>query len=306
MKLSLELFDVVSYLQEKDVPYLTQGKNVGSGWIELNCPYCGDDPSAHLGVNLKSKRTNCWRCGHKGSILELVKGWEKCSWGDAEGIIKQFRLGVLPVAEPFSPAKKIVQKEFHLPPEAVSQFLDHHWWFLKNKGFDPEEIISRYSLQACWEMGEFKFRIIIPIYQDKLLVNYSGRAVIDGMVPKYKHCHNDQAVIPAKRCLYGIDEVKDKAVVVEGPMDVWRMGPGSVALLGMEWTLHQVCKIVNRGLKEIYVMFDGEPLATRKAHKLAHFLAGFIPMVEVLELDEASPHNMLPESVVILRKELGL
>ena len=57
------MFDVISFLEEYNIDYTTSGKNVTSGWVEINCPFCGDDPSYHMGVNLSSGLYHCWICG---------------------------------------------------------------------------------------------------------------------------------------------------------------------------------------------------------------------------------------------------
>jgi len=304
----LDRFDVEAYLQDRDVPYLTQGKNVSKGWIEINCPFCGDDPSFHLGINLSSKRLHCWRCGHRGSALELIRGWERCSWNEAEEILKQYRAVVFEDQEKESENQTEERKRnLCLPSGIVEELPDRHRAFLEQKGFaQPDRIVSDYHLLACNELGEYKFRIIIPIYQNDLLVNYTGRAVIEWMTPKYKTCPNSEAITPLKQCVYNLHSTQDSALIVEGPLDVWKIGSGSVALMGMEWSLHQVAKIVNRGLRRIAVMFDGEQAANRKAHKLAHFLASFVSEVEVLEIEKGSPHDLSSGEVEEVRRELSL
>ena len=58
-------FDIINYLENREIDYHKAGeKNVGKGWININCPFC-DDPSWHLGINLKSKFFNCYICEQK-------------------------------------------------------------------------------------------------------------------------------------------------------------------------------------------------------------------------------------------------
>ena len=62
--MSFEAFDIVAYLDEKGIEYVTEGKNVSAGWIGLQCPYCSDQ-SNHLGVCLDGKGFSCFRCGER-------------------------------------------------------------------------------------------------------------------------------------------------------------------------------------------------------------------------------------------------
>jgi hypothetical protein len=51
-------------------------------------------------------------------------------------------------------------------------------------------------------------------------------------------------------------------------------------------------------------MYDGEPLAIKKAHKLANELSGFSSDVSVYELDEGDPGEMPTELVEKVRAEI--
>ena len=44
--------------------------------------------------------------------------------------------------------------------------------YLIKRGLDPDEIIEKYGVKAGGIVGDWKYRLMIPIYQDKLLVSY--------------------------------------------------------------------------------------------------------------------------------------
>ena len=57
-------------------------------------------------------------------------------------------------------------------------------------------------------------------------------------VPKYLSCKG----LKKSQLLYGLPAavgLQDAVVVVEGPTDMWRLGPGAVALFGKDMSLHQ-------------------------------------------------------------------
>ena len=85
--MNIQDFDIIAYLESREVEYHTSGKNVTSGWIEINCPFCfPEDPSWHLGINLDTKLYNCYICGNKGSPINLIMEIDQCSFPKAKKI----------------------------------------------------------------------------------------------------------------------------------------------------------------------------------------------------------------------------
>ena len=84
-------------------------------------------------------------------------------------------------------------------------------------------------------------RLIIPIYDaDQRLAGWQARYVGDcpAEVPKYLSCKGMRKT----QLLYGLAEAMcttGPVVIVEGPTDVWRLGPGAVALFGKDMSLPQ-------------------------------------------------------------------
>ncbi len=277
-----ETFDIKAYLDDKNISCYEIGKNVTRGGIEINCAFCGD-PSQHCGINLNSKFFHCWICGEKGTATKLIKEIEECSWTKAEKIITQYQ------DLSFLELKQDILKRYEgdgqiLPKESITELPDAYQRYLANRGFDPDVICKQYYVRACHNIGDFKFRIIIPIIMDGKIVNFTTRSIA-GTSPKYKHCPNEKAIIPMRECVYNIDSVvADAVLIVEGTLDVWRMGKGTVALMGIEFTEEQIELLRQKELKKVVVMFDGEPQAIRQAHKLAAKLSAFVSTAYVIEL----------------------
>jgi len=182
-----------------------------------------------------------------------------------------------------------------------------HKSYIKKRRFDPDEVIKKYQLKAYYHLGkEWAYRIVIPIFMNGEIVSFIARDVTNKQIPKYKNLSNEQSVVNVKNCLYGIDSIKKggKAILVEGIFDQWRVGDGSCAFLGVEYTNQQLFLLYEKELKEVYVMFDAD--AIKKAHKLGHILSTFVPKVEVIELDKGDPSDMTDEEINKLRKEIGI
>ena len=299
--MSEENYDIKQYLEDKNIPYTTSGKNVTKNWINISCPFCGDR-SNHLGISLESLGFNCWVCGEKGNIYKLVMHLEEISYYQARTLLEKYpadtRKGYQQVSNLRDPARSISLEGFDIIAP------DLHADYLKNRGFNPEEIQRKYQIRFCYQIGRFPYRIIIPVILNGEIVNLTTRDVTGEQSPKYKNLSNDEAIVPMKDCLYNFDSVYDRIIIVEGVTDVWRIGQGAVATMGTEYTLKQIALIMSKNIKKAFVLYDSD--ATKKAEKLANELSILIPKVEVITLYKGDPADMKPEEVQQLRKELNL
>jgi len=289
-------FDIKSFLTSRNVPYWTSGKNVTQGWTQIQCLFCSD-PSDHLGISSEGFY-NCWRCGAKGHVSKLIMAIEDCSYRQAEQIVHNFSTLTEEVerqpTEPFSLPESGKWKKMHRE-------------YLQHRGFDPEIVIEKYGLFPVNETGEYKFSIIIPVIQEGRVVNFSSRDVSGKRKEKYRHCPNNKSIIPINETLYGIDSVGEKCIVVEGTHDVWKIGDGAVALHGTAFTGKQLDLLIHRsGLREVYVMFDGDETGKEKGRIFAEALdySGTFEKVELILLDSGDPCDLSLEEVGDLRKDI--
>lgn len=302
------MFDIVSYLESRNIRYSTEGKNVSEGWVNIQCiyPNCADS-SNHLGINLISGLHNCWVCGNKGGPEKLIQLVENCSRSEAYRIVKEF--GTFRIDES-SHIHVYRTKDFHLPKEIVHPFPKIHRKFLEGRHFDPDYVISKYKLEACHTLGKFRFRIIAPIFLDDRLVNYVGMGIMDRgkagpKYKKYKNASNKEAPIKARDLLYNIDNVTDSAVLVEGITDVWRIGDGAIASIGSEVTEPQIALLVWKGIKRLFISPDRD--AYEESQILAKRVSKLIDYVEIIKLPYGDPDKFFyenPSDLAELRKLL--
>jgi DNA primase len=299
----IDSFDVIEYLDDRGIAYRTEGKNVSYGWAEVNCPFCPDgDPSEHLGIKLESKVISCWRCPTKGTIRKFIQRLERCSYAQVDRILEQFQdrtLSHLPQRRSVSPS---AVGSIELPTEASPRFPSLHTNWLRGREFDPDFVVQRYDLYAVNLLGDWRFRIIIPVYQKHRLVTYTSRDVTEMADSTWRSLSNEESIIPPKHCLYNIDSVQDTAIAVEGATDVWRLGAGAVATLGSRWTSQQVALL--SGLKNLFVMFDSESLAIEQAYRFAHAASSVVRSVNVIELTEGDPADLSQDTVDNIRREI--
>ena len=62
--------NIIKVLSDYRIDYDTEGKNTSTGFVSIACPWCEDDPSHHLGINLKEGYYTCWRSSeHRGKDI---------------------------------------------------------------------------------------------------------------------------------------------------------------------------------------------------------------------------------------------
>jgi len=310
-------FDSIAYFEDRQFEFHLAGeKNVTRGWVNIPCPFpgCGD-PSWHCGINLESEMYNCYICGAKGHLSKLVAVLEGCSMAQANTILSKHPfLGVEDRDEyPYKDPRKITQarpqNERIWPKEATDLFPDLHRNYLLSRNFDPDLIIPKYKLRACLNLGQYKFRIIIPYFLEGRLISFSSRDVTGKAVIRYKDLVPELSIVPVKRTLYNVDSVKDKVIIVEGPIGVWRMGDGCVATSTSNFNddnMIQAKHLSARGVKAAFIMYDAEEQAQRRAEQMAGQLTCWINHVEVIALGHGDPGEMTDDEANHLRKEVGL
>jgi len=303
---NFELFDIIKYLQSRNIHYDPEGKNVSDGWIGIKClwPGCADT-SNHLGINLTAKTISCWVCGKKGSLLNLILLIDSCTVKQAFKTIKKFSY-----ADILTDRKKSLTEhhktsinDFQLPSEAKNELFDLHRDYLTNRGLDAEYVFNKYKLKSIGPVGKYCNRILIPYYYQNKLMTFSTRDAT-GQTNTYIHCPKELSPSSPKKMLYNFDTVKDTIVIVEGAFVVFKLGDGVVATSGSQWTMLQVylCHLLT--LKRVFILFDAEIKAQEQAVRLASALSCLIDHVEILSLAEGDLDNLTNNEVVSFRKEI--
>ena len=300
--MSLETFDVISYLEDRGISYSESGKNVTEGWLNITCPFPGcDDPSNHLGISLESKFFSCWICDAKGPVDKLIQELEDCSWIESQAILGQF------IENPYktlSKKRSTLKRDLRgrvteNKPDILSQFQTTfpkiHLKYFKSRNFDPDILIPKYKLQSSYTLGKYKFRIIAPIIINDEVVSFVGIDVTRKAKVPYKNASDEESIISTKDCLYNIDNVYDSVILVEGITDVWRIGKGSVATLGKKVTTAQVNILVQKEIKNVFVLPDSD--AIDEWEKLSKQIAPLFDHVELLELDSGDPADLTGEDL---------
>lgn len=250
--------------QEYNIDYREPGStpHVRGDWLGLICPWCGTGGKYGLGINERSYAASCWKCGiHKiGDVLKELTGepWWKIKelLGDRESFFHKEtpKQGVLKLPEGLRPLSSIHKK------------------YLRNRGFDPDELVKLWGLQCTCLTPQLPWRIFIPVVYRGETISWTTRSLASNGV-RYVNASSSEEKLSLKSMLYGEDYCRHALIVVEGPTDVWRIGPGAVATMGVKYTPEQVIKISHYPYR--FICFDNEPGAQRQARKLMWELSVF-------------------------------
>lgn len=295
--------NIIQLLQDFNVPFSTEGKNVSAGWIGLQCPFCADE-SNHLGYNLDGNYFVCWKCNSHGLITTLSKLLH-LSEKEVREIVKKYGLFATKLAK--EPIVRIRAKAHKLPSNTVP-LQSNHKRYLESRGFDPDFLEKQWNLLGTGPISklgniDYKHRIIIPFIWDGQQVSFDSRDITGKAINRYQACPKDRELIPHKSILYGKQEKwTNKCILVEGPTDVWRFGLNSCAVSGIKYTPSQV-RWLGKTFRQIAVCFDADPQARIQADKIVAELK--FRGVDAFRVDiEGDPGGMKQSDADYLVKQL--
>jgi len=290
------MFDIVSFCDNYNIPYAYKGKNIGRGWIGLNCPFHFDS-DYHLGFNTAGDYTYCWKCGGH-SLLSVVQQYVSTSTYEASQILERYgNRRVLSEALNVHHPKAIT-----MPGDPLSAL---YRIYLRKRGFDPDHIAEKYKVTAGGIVGDWKYRLLIPLFYQGRVISFQGRDITGNSDIRYKTLSLEKSLDDPKNYLYNMDNAKGDAIMVcEGPTDVWRIGDSCVSTWGTSTTEEQVRKLYR--YKKVFIVFDPDDNAQKRAGTLGNKIAAMGGDVEIIHTGlDHDPGAMTEDEVKSLREELG-
>ena len=277
-------------------------------WTHINCPFCKNPVDTHYNGGFFSLKPafNCFRCGVH-SYYDAVSLALNISISETYKLLKSYDY------IPKETFEKKVAKAEHL--DLPGYHLDENEKeYLRGRGFNVEYLESKFHIRGGGIAGEWSYRILIPIYFNHVLVSWTGRSILPKDVikelgiPRYKNLSIEQSVMNSKEIFFNLDNCNRKEVIlVEGPMDVLKMGDDTVCSLGTSVTREQELFLTSR-FEKVYIAFDNEPAAQEKAKHLGINLSLAGMKVEVVNICEDfnknDPGELTEEEVRQIKKEL--
>jgi len=297
------MFNAKKWMNDYGIPFHTSGKNISSnGWVGLNCIFCGDR-SSHMGIPPSGANYSCFRCGAKGTILTLIKTILQIQFSEAKEIYARYS-SALDTGYYDREVKNRANSVIWDRPEFEKEMPSIFAQYLHKRQFNPSQIEELYGVKCCYLTGDFKYRLVIPVVQGDRIVTYVGRDVTDKSTLRYKNLKEELSVLPAKECVYNIDNVSDTAIIVEGITDVWRLRYNAVATLGLVHTKRQV-RLLSKRLKKAFICFDSEDQAQEMAKVLGEELAMSGVDTYIVAIDKADPGMLSEKEAEHIRKVIS-
>lgn len=291
MELEMKYIEI---LQQYNIPYKTEGHHhCRQGWIQTDCPFCGKNTHKwHLGYNISNKYCTCWRCGWH-PLIKVIAELTGLSFRKSVKLIDDI---------PATSVPEIKQKTGKLTlPSNIGKLQLPHKRYLKQRGFDWKRLIKQWEIKGIGISAKLNWHIFIPISFRGELVSWTTRTIGNNKA-KYNSAPVECESINHKTILYGEDYATNSIIITEGPLDVWKIGPGAVATFGMSYTTSQVERMTR--FPRRYVCFDNEKLAQQKAKQLCDLLSIFDGETYNITLDSKDPGEAKPKEIKQLRKLL--
>lgn len=280
-------------LDRYQVPYRRPGENrhVTEGWVGTDCIYCSPGSSKFkLGFHLATNATTCWTCGRHsftGTLAQITRLSEEQVRSVLDRAANQT---IVQVSRPRHPVL----------PSGLGPLQSIHKDYLRYRDFDPDELEQLWNLQGIGLTTNLSWRVFIPIHHRNQIVSWTTRAISEQVQPRYISAPADQEAIPAKELLYGSDLAGHAVVICEGPVDVWRIGPGAVATLGVSYSRAQLSKLTRYPVRA--VCFDSEPAAQIRAAQLCEALEAFPGSTYLVQLNAKDPGSANQREIDQLRR----
>ncbi len=287
----------IDILQEHSISYRTSGQRCRPGWIQIDCPFCSPGAGKYyMGYNIADAYVNCWYCGFHGltkTVAELLQTNYKNALTLTNTIDRNKRTADIKL-----------KGKLDIPPGLEDVTGNVFKRYLKKRKYNTKQMVRLWKIQQLGVRGgHLSWRLFIPIHFHGHVVSWTTRSVSNAGV-RYISASPKQELLPHKDLLYGEDYCRHACIVCEGPLDVWRMGPGAVATFGTSLSTAQVRKIAKYPIRAI--CYDQEPTAQRQARKLADSLSMFPGDTYNIQLDSADPGEASFEEVKNLRKYLKM
>jgi hypothetical protein len=291
-------FSIIEFLNKHNIPYIEGGVNVKRGEVNIRCPFCIDDPSAHLGVDEQRQIFSCWRNPrHRGRLVKLIMVLGRISYSQACALLGQndhwFDGGAFSnfIANPeaFFEADKIKIKTLPKYPfkdynvKIPRLFVD----YLISRGFYYKHIpdlFNEYSIRYCVE-GLYRDRLVIPVTLRGEQVTFTTRSISDG-IRYLSLSEKDGALLSIKETVWNFDNLLDYGgeilFLCEGPLDALKLdyygkkiGGRATCLFGKNIKMEQILllsELVERFNKVVLLLDRTEFDSMLRMERLVSFL----------------------------------
>lgn len=199
------------------VTWRDRGSNCHRGNVNIPCPWCGNDPSFHLGVSENIEAYYCYRdTRHAGRSFPHLLHQLGHSRSEGVALLNRFQgrknIPVQAEARPLTLTTKLW--DMFLPADTMNLIL----WYLQDRGFtNPSLTVQRYDLRFAMS-GKWSRRVLIPFKEGEQVLTWVGRTWEEGRSPRYL-----MDVEKVAGVVYVPRKPREVIVLCEGPMDALKI-----------------------------------------------------------------------------------
>lgn len=322
-------FDLAGWLRE----HATVVKAARVEWL-LECPVCFEPK---LAVHIARKAWQCWKCPFRGwSPAVLVAAVVGVSLADAHALILTggmpgLDLGPVAALEQRAESPWRQAPAAPMPPGVIRGLAPTQESYLRGRDV-PIEHAEAFGVGTILGDGSrsradrlLSGRVFFPVWSLSGRLSFWAARCTGDEKPKMLNlpascqepmlhsadctcAHEEWGLEPVPRCgtttnsMMGLHLLGsgDRAILVEGPVDAVRVGPGAVCIFGSVLHIEQVNVLVSLGLSEVVVALDGDQAGRKGTPEAVALLCSHIETRVVWLPEGRDPGNLGREAVLRL------
>lgn len=244
--------------------------NNGNHWI-FRCPLCGDSKKSkskrrfNLDYNNGRPIYHCWNCGESGSFLSLYSKIKEISINEAKSELYSYNSDFLKRKMSKNNNKTLIKKNKYYYnyimddcitlKNKVNTILYPKYYEILLNFYKLRKIDTKYIIGISYK-GDYKGRIIIPIYENNNIIYFQARRIPKSeFLPKYKNPISEKSNIILNKNKFN----KNKYIIVtEGILDSYSIGNQSTTYLGSyikDEFIKELLLLTNKG---VVIIFDND------------------------------------------------
>jgi DNA primase len=240
-----------------------------------SCPFKrfhsnGEDKHPSFNIKKDTGVWHCFTCDQSGNLNKLFIE----VLGEVPEEYKDFYKRTDPNSEKLkvrlNKAASVHVNIISLPKEYTLELSEEAQIYVRETRGVTKSAINYFQIGYC-KGGQYLDCIVIPIFFEKILRSFIARKIGEELLPHQRR-YMLASGTPKKELLFNYDRIDgDKVYIVEGVFDVLRLfslGTLNVCgLLGSTISEIQIQKLLQKGVKKVCVMLDGD-VAGRSASKV--------------------------------------
>lgn len=297
------MFDIIKFLEANGVRNINQrGEEIG-----FSCPF-HDDSSPSCSLNARTRVYNCFGCGAKGTLVDLVaklKGYDSNIIQELKKRPQDYLSNIdLENFDIVQEVKKILRGIVNKKTVLDEKVLDQFRFMIPSMKIR----VGNDELLRLFEIGYSKEhnRITLPIRNESgELMAVMGRARGSNF-PKYMTLMPEKGIFEKSKHLYGLHLFRKKPtafmIICEGHFDVigfYKAGlECAVGVMGSFLSKEQK-NLVLKNTDEVIIAMDNDEAGRRATDQIAGALRGMIRMsVFKYVVDKKDPGELSTEEIL--------